>query len=157
MAAPWLVNDSNMLATRTSTHELTLTLKDWTIEVENSDMFLNLRAIKVTTSSMSQLHAHGLIGQTWKRATYPTALKYIEGDVDDYLILDDSVFGTNFVYNKFQSLNENGNSNGVIIRCNNSGHVESLTHNLYRASTTMQTFSFLFFFNFRFLDRVSTV
>jgi hypothetical protein len=96
------VNSTNVIATRTSSHEIIVHVNDWTIEIESSDMFLNIRAIKVTSASMSQLRSHGLIGQTWKRAAYPTALKYIEGDVDDYLILDDSVFGTNFVYNKYQ-------------------------------------------------------
>jgi len=98
------VNETNELATRSSTHEIVLHLTSWTIEIENSDLFVNIRAIKVASASMTHLRSHGLIGQTWKRVSYPTSLKYIEGDVDDYLILDDSVFGTNFVYNKYQHI-----------------------------------------------------
>ena len=46
--------------------------------------------------------SHGLLGQTHNAKTYATALKYIAGEVDDYVIADSDIFGTDFVYNQFQ-------------------------------------------------------
>jgi len=52
---------------------------------------------------LSKLHSHGLLGQTHSSKVYSTATRYIEGSVDDYIIADDDIFGTDFVYNQFHS------------------------------------------------------
>lgn len=49
----------------------------------------------------SQLRSHGLFGQTWSKITYPNAIKYIQGTVDEYAIYDGDLFGDDFVYNAF--------------------------------------------------------
>lgn len=67
----------------------------------NSDMFIN-QGIR-SKVLLSQLTSHGLLGQTHNSKTYPTALKWIVGRVDDYLIADDDIFGTDFVFNRFNS------------------------------------------------------
>ena len=70
------------------------------MEVENIDHFLNLRSIKLL-KTFSRLRSHGLIGQTWRTATYKGKHKYTEGGIDDYVIGEDHVFGSEFVYNQF--------------------------------------------------------
>jgi len=69
-------------------------------ELSNSDMFIN-QALRVRVP-LSQLSAHGLIGQTHAAKTYATSIKYIEGEVDDYVIQDSDIFGNDFVFNRFQ-------------------------------------------------------
>ena len=42
--------------------------------------------------------AHGLLGQTWNLRKGKSA---IEGKVDDYLLMSDDLYGTDFMYNRF--------------------------------------------------------
>ena len=84
-----------------STHEVTLRAGLFEMEVENSDAFLNLRAVRVSAADWSELKeekAHGLLGQTWKVRVGKSA---IEGKVDDYLLESEEMFGTDFMYNRF--------------------------------------------------------
>jgi len=70
---------------------------------ENSDHFIN-QQIKVKPDRLDQLGTHGLLGQTWNPMEYKnSAIKYILGEVDDYVIMDsnDILFGIQFVYNLF--------------------------------------------------------
>jgi len=96
------LGDHSDLFSFNSTHEITLTFGEWTVEVENSDMFVNLRSVRVNPSSWSQLSSHGLLGQTWSNKRYSGSVSAIEGEVDDYMIAEDSVFGDSFVFNKYQ-------------------------------------------------------
>ena len=84
----------------TSSHEVAVTLDNYSVRLANSDMFLNLAL--TATKPLSQLQSHGLIGQTHSTKTYKSLIKYIEGQVDDYLVAEDDVFGTGFPFNKFQ-------------------------------------------------------
>ena len=71
------------------------------MEVENSDAFLNLRAVRVSGADWHELKAekaHGLLGQTWQLRAGKSA---IEGKVHAYLIGSDVLFGTQFMYNRF--------------------------------------------------------
>ena len=86
-----------------STHEITLTFGAWTVEVENSDRFVNFRSVRVAPSSWSALKSHGLLGQTWANKVYSGSVPAIEGEVDDYMVAEDSLFGSSFVYNKFDA------------------------------------------------------
>jgi len=83
-----------------SSHAVVVSTEHFEFELSNSDMFINqgLRS-KVP---LSQLESHGLLGQTHSSKTYASSIRYIEGDVDDYVIADNDVFGDDFVYNKFQ-------------------------------------------------------
>jgi len=85
-----------------STHELTLHFGAWTIEVENSDFFVNLRSVRVAGTEWSKLRSHGLLGQTWSTKRYQNSVRVIEGEVDDYMIAENSVFGNSFVYSMMQ-------------------------------------------------------
>ena len=68
--------------------------------LHNSDMFIN-QAIR-SKVPLSQLTSHGLLGQTHSSRTYPnSALKHVEGKVDDYLVESDDIFGSDFVFNRF--------------------------------------------------------
>jgi len=96
------VGESTELFSFNSTHEITLTFGEWTVEVENSDMFVNLRSVRVHPSSWSKLASHGLLGQTWSNKRYSGLVSAIEGDVDDYLVNENSVFGNLFVFNQYQ-------------------------------------------------------
>lgn len=85
-----------------SFYEIEVTTEQFTFIFENSDMFIN--QIVSARLPLESIKAHGLLGQTHKRKYYNTYLKYIEGDVDDYLILENDIFGTSFVYNQFKLL-----------------------------------------------------
>lgn len=85
-----------------STHEITLSFGAWTIEVENVDMFVNLRSVRVSSASWSSLASHGLLGQTWSNKKYSGSVTAIEGEVDDYMVAENTVFGNSFIFNKMQ-------------------------------------------------------
>jgi len=93
-----LLADDMGTVTVNSTHLATVQIGNWDFAFENSDFFLNQR-VRVLDSR--NLRSHGLLGQTWRETTYPNAIKYIQGSVDDYVIRDNDVFGDNFVYNTF--------------------------------------------------------
>ena len=92
-----------------SSHEMSLTIDNYRLVVENSDMFVNIASIEVLDWQrlVSVDRPHGLFGQTWKpsrkaRGEHVLAAKdVVEGDVDDYVIASDQLFGTDFVYNEF--------------------------------------------------------
>ena len=84
-----------------STHELSITAGYWRVVVENVDGFVNLRHVSVAPAAWSKLSAHGLLGQTWQSGSYTSRLKVIEGDVDDYIIQDNELFSSSFLYTRF--------------------------------------------------------
>ena len=95
-------NDSSTTAVQLlSTHELVLHTPDFTIHIDNSDHFVNLAALHVRPHRWQRLAAHGLLGQTWQQRRYSGSVKEIEGEVDDYVVTDNDLFGTHFVYNRF--------------------------------------------------------
>lgn len=81
---------------RNSTHLTSINVGNWDFAFENSDLFINQR---VRAMDARNLRSHGLLGQTWRDAKYPNAIKYIAGDVDDYVIRSSDLFGDDFVYN----------------------------------------------------------
>jgi len=83
----------------TDSHFVTVHTPLFDYEFENSDMFINENV--VTNVALNRLQTHGLLGQTWQSKIYNGTVKYIEGEVDDYSILDDEIFGTNFMFNAF--------------------------------------------------------
>ena len=86
--------------------------------ISNSDHFLNqetqlldskLLALGATRTKLlvgesfhSEVPLHGLQGQTWRNVEYPTGLEY-EGSISDYHVTDGNLFGSAFVFNKFQN------------------------------------------------------
>ena len=83
-------------------HLLIINTPLFSYEVDNSDMFVN-NAVKPNVPLM-KLQSHGLLGQTWSSQVYNgTEIKYIEGRIDDYVVTDKSVFGTDFLYNLFSN------------------------------------------------------
>ena len=70
-----------------STHHLTVVSGVWTLHVENSDGFVNIAGLEVD-AELDALDAHGLLGQTSRRRVKGS----IEGEVDDYLLADNSAF-----------------------------------------------------------------
>jgi len=83
-----------------SSHTLEVTTEQFTFTFTNSDFFINQAvATRVPLSSLEG--THGLLGQTHSTRLYSSSLRYIEGEVDDYLITDKSIFGTETVYNRF--------------------------------------------------------
>jgi len=83
----------------TSTHSATFTTEHFNFDLSNSDMFIN-QAVSLRIP-MKELTSHGLLGQTHSNKIYANTIRYIEGTVDDYIIDDDDIFGTDFVYNQF--------------------------------------------------------
>jgi len=81
-----------------STFVVTLAVDGWIFTYENSDFYVNQQ---ISSPPVDQLKSHGLLGQTWRTKTYPNAIKYIQGEVDDYVIREQELFGDNFVYNMF--------------------------------------------------------
>lgn len=78
---------------------ITLTTENFSFELSNSDNFIN-QAV-ANRVALSKLTSHGLLGQTHQAKVYPTSARYIQGEVDDYVIADNDIFGTDFAYNKF--------------------------------------------------------
>jgi len=85
--------------TYSTTHSITVTTAHFDFEFSNSDMFIN-QALRAKLP-LSKLTSHGLLGQTHSAKVYPTATRYIEGSVDDYVIADNDIFGTDFIHNQF--------------------------------------------------------
>ena len=88
-------SDATGSITVDSTHELTIKSGLFEVVVENNDGFVNLRSVYVSAANWPKLASHGLLGQTWQNKRYGGKIKEIEGDVDDYLIEDDNMFGDN--------------------------------------------------------------
>ena len=88
---------SSVSVVRHSTHHLTVVAGQWTLHVENSDGFVNIAGVSVSTP-ISELTSHGLLGQTHRRVK-----GNIEGDVDDYMVAENDVFGVDFPFNQFQA------------------------------------------------------
>jgi hypothetical protein len=86
--------------TYVSSHHAIVQTEQFVFTFDNSDMFIN-QAVRPRVA-LSEITAHGLFGQTHKAALYPSALKYIAGEVDDYLINESGLFGVDFVYNQFK-------------------------------------------------------
>jgi len=82
-----------------SSHLVTVSTENFDFELSNSDMFIN-QAVTPTTP-LSQLTSHGLLGQTHTLKIYKSMVKYIVGDVDDYVIADNNIWGSDCVYNQF--------------------------------------------------------
>ena len=85
-----------------SSHELTVQAGVWRIELENSDSFVNLRSVMVQ-AKLSELTSHGLLGQTWRAKSWGGQVPAVEGKVSDYVVWEDEVWGTSFVYNQFKA------------------------------------------------------
>lgn len=93
-----LEGDLGSSITRNTTHIVDIDLGNWSFIFENSDKYVNQR---VRVGDARRLRSHGLLGQTWRETTYPNPIKYIQGDVDDYVIRENDIFGDSFVYNAF--------------------------------------------------------
>jgi len=92
------------------------------LNLKNSDYFLN-QEIELVDDSMKKMgeeryflkdgqsyptdsnstivQLHGLQGQTWRNAEYPSGLEY-QGSIMDYAVADNNLFGTDFVFNLFK-------------------------------------------------------
>jgi hypothetical protein len=84
----------------TTSHHAAITTESFEFQLSNSDKFIN-QAVS-NRVALSKLNAHGLLGQTSVAKVYSGANRYIQGEVDDYVIADNDIFGTDFAYNKFQ-------------------------------------------------------
>jgi plastocyanin len=86
-----------------SSHHLSVVADEFTLHIDNSDGFVNLASVTIDRNRWSQLSAHGLLGQTWHRVSTDKRgpIEHIEGNVDDYLINENTLFGHSFVYNRF--------------------------------------------------------
>jgi len=96
---PLAIGDLCEFANRTSTHEMTVRVGAFAIELENSDEFINLRSVRTLRN---RLRSHGLLGQTWSTKVHHGKVKAIEGEVDDYLITEDCLFGDSFLFNQYK-------------------------------------------------------
>jgi len=85
-----------------STHVVEIETELFTFVLSNSDMFIN-QAVS-NKVALSKLNTHGLLGQTHASKIYNTPARYIEGEVDDYVIQENDMFGTDFAYNLFTPL-----------------------------------------------------
>ena len=91
---------AGMTINRVSSHELRVSTRLFSFELHNSDLFIN-QAVKANVP-IAQLSTHGLLGQTHKRVAMGAGVKQVvEGEVDDYVVAEDTVFGTDCVYNQY--------------------------------------------------------
>ena len=85
-----------------STHTVSIHTPLFDITADNSDHFVNLRLNhNVPLATLRQDGVHGLLGQTHSKNTQHSALKEVEGEVDDYFVMD-GLHGADFMYNRFQ-------------------------------------------------------
>lgn len=82
-----------------STHRVRCQIAEYEFVFDSSDMFIN-QGISMRVP-LDKLTSHGLIGQTHQSKLYPTAIKYIAGEIDDYLIDERDIWGSSFVFNRF--------------------------------------------------------
>jgi len=82
-----------------SSHVVNVATDSFSFELSNSDKFINQALTNL--KPLSKLTSHGLLGQTHAAKVYPTATRYIEGEIDDYVIADNDIFGKDFAFNKF--------------------------------------------------------
>lgn len=82
-----------------TSHHLSVQTDEFSFELSNSDRFIN-QAVS-NRVPLRQLKSHGLLGQTHAPKIYQGANRYIQGEVDDYVIADNDIFGTDFSFNKF--------------------------------------------------------
>jgi len=92
-------NLNGAFISRNSTHLVTIQASVFSLELESSDLFIN-QQVRVNDWDLVK-KAHGMLGQTWSTKTYPNKIKHIEGQVDDYLVQEKDLFGSNYVYNRF--------------------------------------------------------
>ena len=87
---------------RVSSHTVRVSTAQLEFVLDNSDMFIN-QAVRVTVplQQLSQHGTHGLLGQTHRRTVSGGVKAVVEGDVDDYVVQDGDVFGTQCVYNRY--------------------------------------------------------
>ena len=86
---------------RVSTHQLAVSTAQFSFVLDNSDRFINQQVrLNVPLSHLTRDDVHGLLGQTHRR-TGSSGIKVVEGDVDDYVVNEGHVFGTDFVYNRY--------------------------------------------------------
>ena len=77
-----VLGQGNLIIRYTSLRSLTIANAGlWTIDLENSDGFLNIVSLSVSSmSSLTQeVHSHGLIGQTWRRDQQGADVQQVEG------------------------------------------------------------------------------
>ena len=87
----------------TSTHSLTVHTPHFTFELRNSDRFIN-QELRARVPLQQLKGVHGLIGQTHSGRVWAGSLiKHIQGRVDDYVIADGDIFGSQFLYNRFHT------------------------------------------------------
>jgi len=102
-----IVSFSKGFIVMNSTHEITMKVGPFEIEVENNNEFVNLRSVRVPTSEWHLLAEnggiHGLLGQTWQNKRYSGKVKEIQGDVDDYVIDNNDLFSHDFIHSHFIS------------------------------------------------------
>ena len=89
-------------------HHLSLNYSIWSMTIDNSDMFLNLASVRVSSWStlINKIQSHGLLGQTWKVLKgndRGEQVSEIVGLVDDYLEGNNEIYGTQTLYNKFNN------------------------------------------------------
>jgi len=99
VSTPWL-----QLVLSNSDHFLNqeLELVDESIKLAGSKRYVLKPGQRYPTEA-ANIQLHGLQGQTWKNAEYPSGLEY-EGSIIDYQVADNHLFGTDFVFNLFKSL-----------------------------------------------------
>ena len=98
--------------TFSSTHSMTVLVDNYRLVIENDDGFLNVMAIEVLDWQhlVAVDRPHGLLGQSWAPSKKPRTGQVMavrdvaEGvEEDDFLIASTSIFGTDFVYNRFSA------------------------------------------------------
>ena len=90
----------DLSVTVVNSHRVVVQAGVYRLTVENSDGFLNLVQAQVLDwqALKRDVQSHGLLGQTWQSR----GAQAIEGAVDDYAEGDNDLFGSHFLYNKFQ-------------------------------------------------------
>ena len=80
-------------------HQVRVTTELFAFTFDNSDLFINQEVRPLVP--VHTLTTHGLLGQTHSPRRGRGAARIIEGEVDDFVIADNDLFGSSFIHNQF--------------------------------------------------------
>ena len=81
-----------------SSHRLVVRTRELQLTLDNSDRFINQQVEALV--GLTRMTAHGLLGQTHRAVQHKSALRHIEGDVDEYVVSD--LLAHDFHYDRFE-------------------------------------------------------
>ena len=111
---------AELSVTLSDPHHLSVTVGVFTLEVDNSDAFVNIANARVSnwTALTRTLRSHGLLGQSWRRQSHSQQQWHIEGQADDYAVGDSDLWGLVSPFTRFTPRSSPYKSGAYRVACN---------------------------------------